>query len=527
MPTSVIKSALVQQHNQRYSCIKENGWSNLFKFICSVFLNALNFSFILTIDKTINAMIIASSDNLGDLLRLCETNGHSFSNVNLITSLHRISKLLQHDQSKNLIPNAKHVVGTFVDRIRIEILTSQDISNLMWSLAKIRINMDRRLADDVSKRSVVTAGQFKPQGVANLMWAFATLGMEPGEELAGAMSRRAVATAGQFTPQNVANLMWAFAVLSFEPGLDLALVFSSFLYAGAFTRQDQLSQLHQCFLCMELEGFLQGACDPVQHAGFTARCRRAFEAGPTPASGLEYAVRRRLSDMGVGWVAGVREQRTGYSLDLVLEGFTGPVALEVDGPWHFLVPVSKGGQGRREQGATVLKRRLLERAGWRMANVRYWEWDEASAAGTDMEQAYLEWLLAPHRLKLYSSPRGAPPDRLQHSPPIAPPISRPWNVPLHFYDFSSVPSPQPPTHLSLKFLPSLASSISQACSLQVLSPSRPTLHPTNHARAVAALSAIARPSAVDCSASLRLHGCGWPSGPPLVWRRWRRRALAS
>ena len=96
-----------------------------------------------------------------------------------------------------------------------------------------------------------------------------------------------------------------------------------------------LCQLHQCFLCMELEGFLQGAFVPAsQHAELASTCRRAFEAGDTPASGLESAVRRRLSAMGVGWVAGVREPRTGYSLDLVLQGRDGPLALEVERPSH-------------------------------------------------------------------------------------------------------------------------------------------------------------------------------------------------
>ncbi len=90
-----------------------------------------------------------------------------------------------------------------------------------------------------------------------------------------------------------------------------------------------------------------GACDPAsQHTALAGICRRAFESGATQTSRLECAVRRRLSAMGVGWAAGVREPRTGYySLDLVLEGRDGPVALEVDGPTHFLAPgpASKGG----------------------------------------------------------------------------------------------------------------------------------------------------------------------------------------
>jgi hypothetical protein len=69
---------------------------------------------------------------------------------------------------------------------------------------------------------------------------------------------------------------------------------------------------------------------------------------------------------------------------------------QVDGPMHFLAPAApaaKGGSGRRERGATRLKRRLLERAGWRVATVPYWEWKEAALGGAAGEQVYLERLL--------------------------------------------------------------------------------------------------------------------------------------
>ena len=43
----------------------------------------------------------------------------------------------------------------------------------------------------------------------------------------------------------------------------------------------------------------------------------------------------RLSGMGVGLTLYAREPRTGYSVDVLLEGAP-PVALEVDGPFHFV-----------------------------------------------------------------------------------------------------------------------------------------------------------------------------------------------
>ena len=49
--------------------------------------------------------------------------------------------------------------------------------------------------------------------------------------------------------------------------------------------------------------------------------------------------------------------------------------------------------GRRPNGATLLKRRLLRRVGWRVVSVPYWEWD--ACAGPAEQAAYLRRLLEP------------------------------------------------------------------------------------------------------------------------------------
>ena len=61
---------------------------------------------------------------------------------------------------------------------------------------------------------------------------------------------------------------------------------------------------------------------------------------------------------------------------------------QVDGPSHF---VALAGGGRRPNGATRLKRRLLGRAGWRVVSVPHWEW--AACAGPAEQAAYLRRLL--------------------------------------------------------------------------------------------------------------------------------------
>ena len=71
-----------------------------------------------------------------------------------------------------------------------------------------------------------------------------------------------------------------------------------------------------------------------------------------------------------GAVVGAAEEggTGGYAIDAAVEGADGlRVAVEVDGPAHFI--------GRRPTGATALKRRQLRHLGWRVLPVAHWEWE--------------------------------------------------------------------------------------------------------------------------------------------------------
>ena len=105
-------------------------------------------------------------------------------------------------------------------------------------------------------------------------------------------------------------------------------------------------------------------------------------------------------------------------------------------PSYFTLSLAAAGQalgeGRRENGATLLKRRLLERAGWRVVSVRHWEWEAATrAGGPEGQRAYLEGLLRSPGL-----PPG-PPGMLGPSPPpLRPP---PGTVPRFLVSESTLP----------------------------------------------------------------------------------------
>ena len=80
----------------------------------------------------------------------------------------------------------------------------------------------------------------------------------------------------------------------------------------------------------------------------------------------------------VGGVRSVEEEvvvAQGYTVDLLVQHADfGPLAVEVDGPHHFL---SEG--SRRPTGATQLKRRQLRSSGLRLVSLPYWELNELQA----------------------------------------------------------------------------------------------------------------------------------------------------
>ena len=137
---------------------------------------------------------------------------------------------------------------------------------------------------------------------------------------------------------------------------------------------DELRQLHQWQLWQEE----RGAAWPPLVPALAQRCRDAFCQEEGVPSGLQRDVAASLRALGLAPREEVRTPQ-GYSLDAVVSHGGREVAVEVDGPSHFL--------GRTPTGATALKRRQLRAAGWALLPVPYWEWDALGSEAA--KQAYL------------------------------------------------------------------------------------------------------------------------------------------
>ena len=75
----------------------------------------------------------------------------------------------------------------------------------------------------------------------------------------------------------------------------------------------------------------------------------------------------------------------GYSVDLAM--VERRIAIEVDGPWHFVSPDRRSGW--EPTGSTVLKRRQLQALGWEVVSIPFYEWPHGEMA----RKEYLELVL--------------------------------------------------------------------------------------------------------------------------------------
>ena len=111
----------------------------------------------------------------------------------------------------------------------------------------------------------------------------------------------------------------------------------------------------------------------------------SVKIGKMRVSKLQDDVASSLSSMGLQPQEEVL-LKSGYRIDAVVEVDGKQIAVEVDGPSHFI--------GRELTGSTILKHRQVATLdGMLVVSIPYWEWDEL---GNDVEkkQQYLQSLLA-------------------------------------------------------------------------------------------------------------------------------------
>ncbi|XXQ35296.1 RAP domain-containing protein [Plasmodiophora brassicae] len=273
----------------------------------------------------------------------------------------------------------------------------QNVANTAWAFATVSIQ-NRALFNALGSRTLAMITDFNPQDIANTAWAFATVWVE-NLALFNALANRVVETMSEFNPQHVGNTMWAFSAVRFDPDnriVEAMVGRTCFFYSDGSFSDEHLVQLHLWRLFVG-ESRFDSVVDRVCHVKTDVMVSRFRDAMSRTmqlhVSRMEGEVVDALSRMYQrGYVvSGYICPGTGYSIDAALPKER--IAVEVNGPMHFLRDCCSN-RVTSMNGASRLKRYLLERYGWRIVDVNFEDWDK-TGGDREQQQELLQQLLAP------------------------------------------------------------------------------------------------------------------------------------
>ena len=160
---------------------------------------------------------------------------------------------------------------------------------------------------------------------------------------------------------------------------------------------DGIQQIHLFLVAAKLRGWTTrgdpGLIDALR-SKFGSKGRDLLaQSSVAKMSRLQADVASCVRRLGLEYEEEAIDGESGYSIDILVSHCgehgdvgVGKIALEVDGPSHYLLP------GRRTaNGNTVLKRRVLSMLGYKSVSVPFWDWNRLK--GAVAKDAYLRKVL--------------------------------------------------------------------------------------------------------------------------------------
>jgi len=275
----------------------------------------------------------------------------------------------------------KKVAEHIVQLPNLSEFDEQHLSNIPWAFAtagESQPQLLNRLADEAIKRQ----HEFTSQGIANFLWAYASNG-QVDEHLFSSLIPSVKDNLDKYNEQNLANVAWAYSVANVDA--PSVFVFDD-VFINCLGKEDgfileDLTQLHQWQLWQD-----EIKSDVSLPPSLKEKCSEAFISRDPRPSKLQGDVVSTLSIMGLQPQEEVL-LKSGYRIDAVVEVNGEQIAVEVDGPSHFI------GRSRELTGSTILKHRQVATLdGMKVVSVPYWEWDKLKKDSKEKEK-YLHSIL--------------------------------------------------------------------------------------------------------------------------------------
>jgi hypothetical protein len=273
--------------------------------------------------------------------------------------------------------------------------TSQAVATTCWAFATFGIR-GSVLFDAVDIKGQWLMGDCKSQDFANMCWAFATLGVE-ARGLIEAVNERGQWLVKNGNPQEVTTMCWA-AVIAGELGEGelIRTCWKAAMQIPPHTLSVQaLTQLHEIELCVQIEGSeeLRSSLDEMPRE-MRAAVDEAVGEIANLSSRRQSEVSALLTEMGFAHENEVSpfpsdngnnydQQQTFMAIDIACRNKM--IAIEFNGPSHYN---TDNGQ---PNGKTAMKKRLLEKMGWRHHGIHWGEFKDLKTKNEKVE--YLRGML--------------------------------------------------------------------------------------------------------------------------------------
>jgi len=256
---------------------------------------------------------------------------------------------------------------------------AQDFSNTLWASGQLLLTPPEGWRDRFWAASMGTLAHFKPQELSNTLLACGQLSLTPPEAWLERFWNCCEAVLAQFNEQEFSNTLYACCQLQLLQHPVAAKLWSAAiekLPAPGWAPQNADIHLRQLYHVSKLaEAELPGSCFTLPDGELRQRAQDAWlkqqrVRSAQAATSFELQVSESLTRLGVAHQRSFLCTDCEHTIDVAITAGGKRLAIEVDGPTHFLQQPQHA-----PNGSTLLRNRLLAAHGWKVVSVPYYEWE--------------------------------------------------------------------------------------------------------------------------------------------------------